>query len=319
MNISSLKILVLGCEHCHIRGNSDFLANRDDLEVVGVWGREAEYVRAMAKKLSAPVLSDTKNLPNADLAIITSDTRDHKALVAACAGKVPAVHIDKPLGLDSTDARELAQLAAPFGDLFAVGFFARLNPLMLNLKSLIEAGEIGALKHLSLSFGHTGRLDGWLDDWPMFGDRARFGYGSFGDIASQAIDVATMLAGRLKPRACVLRYKAGYDTDVGGTAIATASGGALVRIFASAEMTGPRFEIRADGELGSLWLRGRTLGKYDESGEPVTLMDGQWSQASDGPAALVARLQGAPYARYATASDGLYVNEMLDSFMALAT
>lgn len=51
----------------------------------------------------------------------------------------------------------------------------------------------------------------------------------------------------------------------------------------------------------------------------MTLMDGQWSQASDGPAALVARLQGAPYARYATASDGLYVNEMLDSFMALAT
>lgn len=318
MTNSSLKVLVLGCEHCHIRGNSDFLASRDDLEVVGVWGREAEYVRAMAKKLGAPVLSDIQNLPKADLAIITSDTRDHKTLVAACEGKVRAVHIDKPLGLDSTDACELAQMAAPFGDLFAVGFFARLNPLMLKLKSLIEAGEIGALKHLSLSFGHTGRLDGWLDDWPMFVERERFGYGSFGDIAAQAIDVATILAGKLEPKACVLSHKAGYETDVGGTAIATA-GGALVRILASAEMTGPRFEIRADGELGSLWLRGRTLGKYDSSGEPVTLMDGQWSQASDGPAALVARLQGTPYAPYATTADGLYVNEMLDSFMALAT
>ena len=319
MTSNPLKILILGCEHCHIRGNSDFLASRDDLEVVGVWGREAEYVRAMAKKLNAPVLFDTDSLPSADLAIITSDTRDHKALVGACVGKVRAVHIDKPLGLDAPDARHIARLAVPFGDLFAVGFFARLNPLMLKLKSLIDEGEIGALKHLSLAFGHTGRLDGWLDEWPMFGECARFGYGSFGDIAAQAIDVATLLAGELEPKACVLSHKAGYETDVGGTAVATASGGTLVRILASAEMTGPRFEVRADGELGSLWLRGRTLGKYDGSGEPVTLMDGQWSQASDGPAALVARLQGTPYAPYATAADGLYVNEMLDSFMALAT
>jgi predicted dehydrogenase len=313
-----LKVVVLGCEHCHIRGNSQFLATHPMLEVTEVWGRNADYVVATAQKLGADILKDPADLRPADLAIITSDTRDHRMLIEACAGKVRAVHVDKPLGLDTADACALERLSRNFGDLFAVGFFARLNPVMMDLKTRVEAGEIGPLKHLSLSFGHTGRLDGWLDDWPMFGEKSRFGYGSFGDIAAQAIDVATLLAGELDPKACVLSFRPDHESDVGGAGVAVGSSGALVRILASAEMTGPRFDIRADGEKGSLWLRGREMGRYTETGETVVLRRGDWSQASDGPAALVARLLGQSHAQYARGEDGLYVNRVLDRFMELA-
>lgn len=313
-----LKVAVLGCEHCHIRGNSDYLAAHPGLVVTQIWGRDASYVASMAQKLDADVLTNPDGLSAADLAIITSDTRDHKMLLEACMGKVKAVHVDKPLGLDTADACAVERLSRHFGDRFAVGFFARLNPLMLELKSRIEAGEIGALKHLSLSFGHTGRLDGWLDEWPMFGDTERFGYGSFGDIAAQAIDVATLLAGELDPKACVLTFRPDHEADVGGTGIAVGADGALVRILASAEMTGPRFDIRADGEKGSLWLRGRQMGRYNEAGDAVLINEGEWSKASDGPAALVAKLMGEDYAPFAGAEDGLYVNRVLDRFMELA-
>jgi len=313
-----LTVAVLGCEHCHIRGNSQYLLAHSGIEVTEVWGREEDYVAATAQKLGAHILQDPADLRPADLAIITSDTRDHKMLVEACVGKVRAVHVDKPLGLNTADACAVERLSRNFGDMFAVGFFARLNPLMLDLQARVEAGEIGALKHLSLSFGHTGRLDGWLDDWPMFGKRSRFGYGSFGDIAAQAIDVATLLAGELDPKACVLAFRPDHESDVGGSGIAVGASGALVRILASAEMTGPRFDIRADGEKGSLWLRGREMGLYKETGETVLLRQGEWSQASDGPAALVAKLLGESHAPYASAEDGLYVNRMLDRFMELA-
>ncbi|WP_262691612.1 Gfo/Idh/MocA family protein [Kordiimonas aestuarii] len=313
-----LTVAILGCEHCHIRGNSRLLASLSEAAVVGVWGRDEAYAKSVAAQFDAALWQTPDDIPPIDLALVTSDTRDHAMVLRALDGLASAVHMDKPLGLNSQDARRIATLAEPYADRFAVGFFLRLNPLFIELQARIAAGEIGTLKHLSMTFGHTGRLDGWLDDWPAFDDISRMGYGAFGDLVSHTIDAATLLAGRLTPVTCMLERRAGLSTDVGGAAIATSNSGVLVRFFASAEMQGPRLEVRADGTKGSLWLRGRTLGRYNHEGDPEILASGGWSQASDGPAALIAKLQGKPHAVYATAADGVYVNEVLDSFMAMA-
>lgn len=314
----SLKVAVLGCEHCHIRGFARLVEKRGDLDVTQVWGREDERVSFYADLFKAERLASPESLSDVDLAVVLSDTKDHRSLVEVAVGKAGAVHIDKPLGLSGEDASAVAALAEPFGSRFGVGFFARHNPLVRELGRRINAGEIGALQHLSITFGHAGMQEGWLADWPALLDRARMGYGAFGDLGSHVIDLAEIIAGRLTPLSCARDLREGFEGDVGGLAAARSESGCFVRLYVSTVMQGPRFEIRADGEQGTLWFRGKSLGTYGEGDEPEILMRGEWSEASDSTAALVNRLQGLPHFPPASAQDGVRVNQLLDQFEALA-
>lgn len=313
-----LKVAVLGCEHCHIRGFARLVEKRTDLDVIQVWGREYDRASYYADTFGADRLLSPDGLSEVDLAVVLSDTRDHRWLVEAAAGKVGAVHVDKPLGLNAEDASAVAALAEPFEDRFAVGFFARHNTLVRELVRRIKADEIGALQHLSITFGHAGMQEGWLLDWPALLDRARMGYGAFGDLGSHMIDLAEIIAGRLTPISCALDYREGFLGDVGGLAAARSDSGCLARFYVSTIMQGPRFEIRADGEKGTLWFRGKSLGIYGESDEPEILMRGEWSEASDSTAALANKLLGLPHFPPASARDGLRVNQLLDQFEELA-
>ncbi len=313
-----LKVAVLGCEHCHIRGFARLVEKRTDLDVMQVWSWEDDRASYYADTFGAERLLSPDGLSEVDLAVVLSDTRDHRWLMEAAAGKAGAVHVDKPLGLNAKDASTVAALAGPYGDSFAVGFFARHNPLVRELDRRIKANEIGALQHLSITFGHAGMQEGWLSDWPALLDRARMGYGAFGDLGSHVIDLAEIIAGRVTPVACTLDRRKGFLGDVGGLAAARSESGCLVRFYVSTIMQGPRFEIRADGEAGTLWFRGKSLGIYGENDEPKILMRGEWSEASDSTAALVNRLHGLPHFPPASASDGLRVNQLLDQFEAIA-
>lgn len=314
-----LKVAVLGCEHCHIRGFARLVQQRTDVSVVEVWGREPQRAAHYAAKFGASLLARPKDMSAVDLAVVLSDTRDHGWLLEAARGKAQAVHLDKPLGLSAADARRVAEAAAPFGEFFGVGFFARHNPLVQELGRRIKAGDIGALSHLSITFGHAGLQEGWLDDWLALTDPSRMGYGGFGDLASNALDLAEVLAGPITPMMCVLDHRAGIEGDVGGLAAARSDSGAFIRLYSSLVMQGPRFEIRADGEEGTLWFRGKSLGIYDGDDEPEILMRGTWSEASDSPAALINKLQGVAHFPVASAADGLRVNQLLDAFVSLST
>ncbi|TNE65885.1 MAG: Gfo/Idh/MocA family oxidoreductase [Alphaproteobacteria bacterium] len=313
-----LKVAIVGCEHCHVRGNSTLLEKRDDVEVVAVWGADPVRAAQFAARFGLVALDTLDTLPPVDLALVTTDTASHLPVMRLLEGRAGAVHLDKPLGLNAQDADAVAMLAAPYGERFAVGFFARLNPLVIELVSRVKAGEIGTLRHLAITFGHAGRLEGWLDDWPAFDDRGRMGYGAFSDMAAHALDIARLMLGDLTPLSCVKQWDRRYRLDVGGAALARSTDGTLVRLFNGSVMKGPRFEIRADGEAGSLWLRGKALGRYDANDEPEVLMRGDWTAAADSPRALIDRLLGYDTPAPVSAEDGLAINYLLDAFETLS-
>lgn len=315
---SPLKIALLGCEHCHLRGNIRLMQELTGVEATVVWGLDTLRAAETARTLGARHISDLDQMENIDLAIITSDTLQHLPILQAIQGRARAIHLDKPLGVSGDEARKIAELAAPYGDLSGVGFFARVNPLIHDLIDRVHKDEIGRVQHLSITFGHAALLEGWSDDWPAILDQKRMGYGFFGDLAANAVDVAHLLVGELDARTCLLQTSVDGQSDIGGVATAVAADGALVRITTSATLRGPRMEIRVDGEDGSLWFRGRELGRYTAEGEEETLKRGKWSEASDSPRALINRLLGEGGPRPASIEAGVRVNDVLDRFYAIA-
>lgn len=81
--------------------------------------------------------------PDVDAVVIASATALHKeqALAALAAGK--DVFIEKPIGMDVAECREIEEAAAASGRHFFVGFMRRYDPSYQEAKRRIEAGEIG--------------------------------------------------------------------------------------------------------------------------------------------------------------------------------
>ena len=81
--------------------------------------------------------------PDVDAVAIASATTLHKeqALAALAAGK--DVFIEKPIGMDVAECREIEAAAAASGRHFFVGFMRRYDPSYQEAKRRIEAGEIG--------------------------------------------------------------------------------------------------------------------------------------------------------------------------------
>ena len=92
--------------------------------------------------------------------------------------------VEKPVGVYTKQARELIDFAATTPELtFAVFFNQRTNPLYVDLKALIDSGELGALRHTSWIITNWWRPQGYYDqsEW-----RATWGGEGGGVLVNQA-------------------------------------------------------------------------------------------------------------------------------------
>jgi predicted dehydrogenase len=114
------------------------------------------------------------------------------ALEAIRAGK--HVLVEKPIAMNSGEARQMWQAAERAGVKNLVGFSYRRTPAVLYARQLIEEGAIGRIYSFR---GH------YLQDWCVDPEAPRTwrhvarvaGSGTLGDIGSHIIDIARMMAG----------------------------------------------------------------------------------------------------------------------------
>ncbi len=191
------------------------------------------------------------------------DSHAKIAIAAAAAGK--AVFCEKPLGNTLEEAESMLAAVRRADVIHMLCHNYRRAPAVSLAKKMIEAGEIGEIRHFRGVY-----LQDWIADpetprsWRL--ERARAGSGALGDIASHSLDLARYLVGEITEVSGMLETfvaerpledgsgRGVVDVDDAALAMLRFQGGAIGSIEGSRFCPGRknynRFEI--NGSRGSL-------------------------------------------------------------------
>jgi predicted dehydrogenase len=133
--------------------------------------------------------------PNVDVVHITSPNKVHveQSLAALKAGK--HVVCEKPLGMTSQETAKVAKAVAKAGSpVFAVNYMCRFFPAVLQMRALVQRGDLGQIMHVQ---GHF--FQDWLQmptdyNWRLLaseGGKLR----AVGDIGTHWIDAVSFILG----------------------------------------------------------------------------------------------------------------------------
>ena len=114
-------------------------------------------------------------------------------IAAAEAGK--HVLCEKPLGRDADEATEIWREVAATGVKHLCGFNYRFVPAVRLARELIDAGELGEIRHFRGRYLQDWGDDPTLDTWRFHPDEA--GSGALGDLGTHVVDLARYLVGEI--------------------------------------------------------------------------------------------------------------------------
>ena len=123
-------------------------------------------------------------------------------IAAAEAGK--HVICEKPLGMNADESYEIWQRVQATGVKHACGFNYRFVPAVRLARQMLEAGELGEIRHFRGRY-----LQDWLSDpaapktWRL--DSAEAGTGAIGDLGTHVIDLARYLVGEIESISALTR------------------------------------------------------------------------------------------------------------------
>lgn len=127
---------------------------------------------------------------------IATPNRLHAPMARAALQRGLHVMCEKPLTLDTAEARDLLALARAAGVTHATNFSNRPNPTVHYVKEQIEAGVLGRVYEVHLTY-----LQDWLSDasapYTWRNSAAEGGSGALGDIASHMLDLGRLFVGEV--------------------------------------------------------------------------------------------------------------------------
>ncbi len=123
---------------------------------------DVEARKRASEDFSVPAEGDYLALladPAIDAIVLATPAVTHAEMARTALEADKDVLVEKPLALRAERGREIVELAEARGRVLMVGHQLRYHPAVVRLASLLEAGELGALRFLSarrLGFGHFG-------------------------------------------------------------------------------------------------------------------------------------------------------------------
>lgn len=134
------------------------------------------------------------NCPEVDVVHITSPNRHHhvQSLAALMAGK--HVVCEKPLAMTTTETAELVEAARQAGKVFAVNYNVRFYPAVLQMRALVQRGDLGEIIHVNGSYMQDWLLKETDYNWRVLaseGGELR----AVGDIGTHWLDTVSFILG----------------------------------------------------------------------------------------------------------------------------
>lgn len=132
--------------------------------------------------------------PNVDVVHITSPNRVHveQSLAALAAGK--HVICEKPLGMTTRETAKLVRAAAQSDRVFAVNYMCRFFPAVLQMRAMVQRGDLGRIVHVQGHFFQDWLLKPTDYNWRVMaseGGKLR----AVGDIGTHWIDALGFILG----------------------------------------------------------------------------------------------------------------------------
>lgn len=195
-----LNFAIVGYDHAHLPRYVPAIAEhpRCRLAALVAPGLNKPLAREDATRFGTRYLESLGPLWNEDkidAAYIGTPPDQHLDVVRELAPRGVHILCDKPLAATLGDADKIIDLARKHGIKLMVPFNPRYQLPVIKLKELIDRGELGELKHIhATKYGKIPRgMPGLDTSW--FFEKARAGFGGFGDIGIHAIDALRWLAG----------------------------------------------------------------------------------------------------------------------------
>src|SRR5947208_10517650 len=172
-------------------------------------------------------------------------------IAAARAGK--HVVCEKPLGRDADESYEIWRQVAATGVKHLCAFNYRFVPAVRLAREMIEAGELGEIRHFRGRYLQDWGDDPTLDTWRFHPDEA--GSGALGDLGTHVVDLARFLAGEIDAVSGFAKtFLPGRTVDDAIEAAVQFAGGAVGTIEATRLALGRRnaFQWEINGTQASL-------------------------------------------------------------------
>jgi predicted dehydrogenase len=172
-------------------------------------------------------------------------------IAAAEAGK--HVLCEKPLGRTADESYDIWQRVAATGVKHLCAFNYRFVPAVRLAREMIDAGELGEIRHFRGRYLQDWGDDPTLDSWRFQPDEA--GSGALGDLGAHVVDLARFLVGEISTVSALVRtFLPGRQVDDAIEAAVEFERGAVGTIESTRLALGRRnaFQWEVNGSKGSL-------------------------------------------------------------------
>ncbi len=280
----------LGTAHIHM---GDFVrrltARQNQITVRFVYDHDAPRGTSYAQKFDGAAFTDDPQTiladPDITSVVICSETVHHKELVLAAARAGKHIFSEKPLGLGTADADEMAQAIRDAGVTFQTGFFMRGDPIHQFVRREVQAGHLGKLTRVRYSNCHEAALAGWFDtDYRWLADPKLAGGGAMLDLGAHVLDI--ILNTYPQTEGDILRAEGmvgsrggryGAEIDEYGTGILEFQSGMIAELEASWVDPKLRSPLEVHGTEGEILAQNGVVTYYskhvDGYGEPTVVAD----------------------------------------------
>ncbi|HEY5100116.1 MAG TPA: Gfo/Idh/MocA family oxidoreductase [Gaiellaceae bacterium] len=226
-------------------------------ELIAISGRDADKVSEAAARYGfATSATDWRDVvADERIGLFDNSGPNHlhaePTVAAARAGK--HVVCEKPLGRNADEAYEIWRRVAATGVKHLCAFNYRFVPALRLAREMIDAGELGEIRHFRGRYLQDWGDDPTLDTWRFSVDEA--GSGALGDLGTHVIDLARFLNGEIATVSGFAKtFLAGREVDDAIEAAVEFENGAVGTIestrFALGRRNALQWEI--NGSKGSL-------------------------------------------------------------------
>ena len=129
---------------------------------------DANAIRDTVSPYGAGVSSDYEEAlknPEIDAVILATPHSLHEQQVIAAAKAGKHVFCEKPLGLTKASAARSIAACEKAGVKLGIGHERRFEPALMEIKRMIDAGELGTIMHVESNFSHDKLANVAINDW----------------------------------------------------------------------------------------------------------------------------------------------------------
>lgn len=195
-----IRIGIIGAGNIANVHINDYLKLQDECEITSITDVALPLAEQRAKEYGIPhVFRTAEELiasDNVDAVIVAVPNKFHASLAIAAMEAGKHVLLEKPMGLNAADAKQIVRVQQKTGRIVMVGHQRRFEHLAMKIKEQVVRGELGSIYTAKAGWYRRKGIPGW-GTW--FTQMAVSGGGPLIDIGVHMLDLSLHLMGNPKP------------------------------------------------------------------------------------------------------------------------